>query len=117
MAVAAAATERCQRCGTKIRNRRTLCPSCGHDLKAVVEPVAEAPTAETQATPSSGVPMIKKVAAKAGVKMCGICMASVPEAEMVEANGQKVCPSCAENMKNKAMKKAASGPPTDTTKK
>ncbi|HYF51836.1 MAG TPA: hypothetical protein VEJ63_20635 [Planctomycetota bacterium] len=106
----AATIDRCQRCATKIRNRRTICPSCGHDLHAAPEPepAAEAPP---QQEPAPSAPAPRRAQAKAGVKMCGICMASVPEEQMVEDNGQKICPDCAENIKNKAMKKAAGGGP------
>jgi len=105
----AAAIDRCQRCGTKIRNRRTVCPSCGHDLFAAPEPEAPSGAAQPEATPSAPAP--RRAVAKVGVKMCGICMASVAEEQMVENNGQKICPDCADNIKNKAMKKAAGGGP------
>jgi hypothetical protein len=98
--MAVAAVERCKRCGTKMRNNRKVCACCAYDPS---EPVA---TAE-EAQPGH----IRKVAAKAGVKMCAICMSSVPVDQMVEQDGQKICPDCAENMKNKAMKKAAGPPP------
>lgn len=95
------AVDRCKRCGTKIRNQRTVCPSCGLDLAALagakVEVAEEAPAA----------PAIRKVAAKAGVKMCGVCMASVPEAELLDIDGQKMCANCAEKMKSKALRKGA----------
>jgi len=107
----AAAVDRCQRCGTKIRNRRTICPSCGHDLYAAPEPEPGAETAAPVQEAAPSAPTPRRAVAKAGVKMCGICMASVAEDQMVDNNGQKICPDCAENIKNKAMKKAAGGPP------
>lgn len=89
-------TDRCRRCGTKLRNR-TRCPCCGLDLSA-----AEAPAEAEEVAPAH---VIKKVAAKAGVKICAICMESVPEDQVVELEGQKLCPACADNMKQKAAKK------------
>jgi len=97
-----ALADRCQRCGTKIRNKRTICPSCGMDLSAAKDQGA---SEESPATPA-----IKKVVAKAGVKMCAICMMSVPDDQLVEQDGQKICPTCAENMKNKALRKSSSPP-------
>ncbi len=81
------------------------------DLNATAPTPQEAPAAES-AQPQQAGHVIKKVAAKAGVKMCMICMASVPEDQMVEQDGQKICPGCAENIRNKAMKKAAGPPPS-----
>lgn len=95
--------DRCKRCGTKMRNGRKVCPCCGYD------PSDTSQGAEDEA--ASGGPQIRKVSAKAGVKMCAICMSSVQEDQMIEQDGQKICPDCAENMKNKAMKKAAGPPP------
>jgi hypothetical protein len=103
--------ERCLRCGTIMRNGRAYCPSCGWDPKAA--PVEEAKPAAAEANQEKGP---KKVVAKAGVKMCPICMASVPEEQMVEHETQKICPNCAENMRNKQAKKAA-GPPPEKEKK
>ena len=88
-----ATIERCRRCATQLRNQRQVCPCCGWDL------------AEAEA--SEGKPSIKKVAAKAGVKMCPVCMSSIPEEQLVEYQGQKLCSSCADGLKNKAAKKAA----------
>jgi hypothetical protein len=97
---------RCKRCATILRKSRTVCPCCGLDINAAEEPAAADPAA-------AGAPVekgAKKVAAKAGVKMCQVCMASVPEEQLVEQNGQKVCPTCAEGMRTKAAKKAAPPP-------
>jgi len=102
--------DRCLRCGTMMRNGRAFCPSCGWDPKA--PPPEEI---KTEAPQEKGP---KKVVAKAGVKMCSICMASVPEEQMIEHEGQKICPSCGENMRNKQAKKgAAPGPEKDKEKK
>jgi hypothetical protein len=96
--MATAAIERCQRCGTILRNTRKICPCCGPEP----EPSAE----ETEhANPGRRV-----VAAKAGVRICPVCMTSVPEEQMIDQDNQKICPTCAENMKNKAIRKASGGP-------
>ena len=102
------AATRCKRCATILRNNRTVCPCCGWDMNAPAEAAAGGDA------PSEKGP--RKVAAKAGVKMCPICMSSVPEEQLIELDGQKICPTCAENMKNKAAKKAA-GPPPAAEKK
>jgi hypothetical protein len=44
-------------------------------------------------------------------------MASTPEDQLVELDSQKICPTCAENMKNKAAKKAAGPQPPAPEKK
>ena len=102
--MATLAIERCRRCGTKIRNQRQACPSCGWDLKEPDPNQAGDDLAEAHGH------VIKKVSAKANVRICAICMATVPEEQVIEQDGQKICPTCAENIKNKAMKKTA-GPP------
>ena len=100
---------RCMCCGTKIRNNRAVCPSCGLDLKA---PLPEQPEQNSHdSNAASGGPGIKKAAAKPGMKICPICLASVPEEQITEQDGQKICPACIENMKNKAAKKAVQPPP------
>ena len=104
--MSATVADRCRRCGTKMRNSRKVCPCCGYDISGP-EPEAEP---ETDAERPSG-HQIRKVTAKAGVKMCAICMSSVNEAELLDQDGQKICPTCAENLKNKAMRKAAGGGP------
>lgn len=98
-------SERCLRCGTKLRNKRTSCPSCGWDL---VMPETEN-TGPVTAHESG--PVIKKVAAKANVKICPICLSTVPDDQIVEQDGQKICQTCSENLKQKAAKKAAAPPP------
>jgi hypothetical protein len=101
---------RCKRCGTILRNNRTVCPCCSLDIHAPEETADAGPASgEKSAVPAEKGP--KKVTAKAGVKMCQICMAAVPEDQLAELNGQKICPTCAENMRNKAAKKAAAPPP------
>jgi formylmethanofuran dehydrogenase subunit E len=67
--------------------------------------LAGAPPEVAEEAPAG--PAIRKVAAKAGVKMCSICMASVPEAELLDIEGQKMCAACAEKMKGKALRKGA----------
>ena len=110
--MAVGAMERCKRCGTKIRNERTVCPSCGLDLTAPAPAAAPIPVAE----PAAETPAVKKrVNAKAGVKICQVCMASVPEEQVVELDNQKLCPTCAERMQSKAVKKSAP-PPKDGKK-
>jgi hypothetical protein len=105
---APAAVERCFRCATKIRGKRTVCPSCGLDLNAPIEQDAGGQAAAENAPSAQS---IKKVAAKAGVKMCMICMQSVPEDQMIEQDGQKICPDCAESMKKKGARKPPAPPP------
>lgn len=51
------------------------------------------------------------MAAKAGVRMCAICMTSVPEAELVDFEGQQICPQCAESVQKKAARRAGMGGP------
>ena len=93
--------ERCRRCATKLRNNRKICPCCGFDPAHPDGDVDQ---------PSSNQP--RRVAAKAGVAICPVCMQTSPEEQMVEVDGgQKLCPACAEGMKNKAMKKQSGGPP------
>jgi RNA polymerase subunit RPABC4/transcription elongation factor Spt4 len=104
------AATRCKRCSTILRNNRTVCPCCGWDLNAPVETAAAGGEAPVERGP-------RKVVAKAGVRMCPICMSSVPEEQLVEVDSQKICPTCAENMKNKAAKKAAGPPPVMPDKK
>ena len=104
--MSATVADRCRRCGTKMRNSRKVCPCCGYDITG---PEPEPEKESDVERPSAH--QIRKVTAKAGVKMCAICMSSVPEGELMEQEGQKICPTCAENLKNKAMRKAAGGGP------
>ncbi|MGD0093576.1 MAG: hypothetical protein ABSE73_27010 [Planctomycetota bacterium] len=97
------AGDRCLRCGTKMRNNRLVCPCCGLEVAQAGQPSA----AEQDPRPSK---TIKKVAAKAGVKICGMCLATVPEQEIVDHEGQKVCPACAENLRKKTFKRPPTGP-------
>ncbi len=101
----------CCRCGTKLRNRK-VCPCCGYDAAAseVKMPVA---TPISMANEHTSGRMIRKVAAKAGVKMCAICMHSTPEEELADENGHLICPACVESLRTKAARKA-SHPPTAT---
>lgn len=100
---------RCLGCGTKIRNNRAVCPSCGMDLNAALtdQPVQSSQDANAIKTASE----FNKTAVKALLKICDICLASTPEEQIVDLEGQKICVACADNMKNKAAKKAASAPP------
>ena len=106
--VATAVPDRCRRCGTKLRKNRQVCPCCGWDVASAEQPVmgqAGAGQEEGQSAPA-----IRKVAARAGVRMCAICMASVPEQEIVEHEGQGICPACAEGIRKKAGRKATGAP-------
>jgi predicted RNA-binding Zn-ribbon protein involved in translation (DUF1610 family) len=103
--MADATTDRCQRCGTRIRNQRPVCPSCGLDIAGGAAAAAAGPTSE-EVLPARG---IRQVAAKAGVRMCAICMTSVPETELVDFEGQQICPQCAESVQKKAARRAAGG--------
>ena len=105
--MAVSASSRCKRCATVLRNTRTVCPCCGWDMNAPPGTQSgESPAVEKGP---------KKVTAKAGVRMCPICMSSVAEEQLVDLETQKVCPTCAENMKNKAAKKNA--PPAQQPEK
>lgn len=100
---------RCKRCGTVLRNNRTVCPCCSLDVNAPPEDpsaqAAERPGSKSSTPTAEKGP--KKVAAKAGVKMCQVCTSSTPEDQLVDEGGQKVCPTCAESMRTKAAKKSA----------
>jgi ribosomal protein L37E len=99
-----ATVERCNRCGTRLRNNRPICPCCGYEVARPATPSSEqSSSGQEDAQPAHG---IKKVAAKAGVKICPICMASVNETDLVDNEGQKVCPTCDENLRRKALRKA-----------
>lgn len=100
--------DRCHRCGTKMRNNRKVCPCCGWDTS---EPEPEMLSEKPLDADRPSGHQIRKVAAKAGVKMCAICMASVPEEQLLEQDSQKICPTCSDNLKNKAARKAAGSPP------
>jgi predicted amidophosphoribosyltransferase len=106
-AMTTATEERCNRCGTKLRNNRQVCPCCGYEL---ARPGANS-SEQSASGPDEPAHLIKKVAAKAGVKICPICMASVNEADFVDHEGQQVCPTCDENLRKKAMRKAGMAPP------
>jgi len=105
----AAVADRCARCGTKLRNNRQVCPCCGYEI---AHPGANS-SEQSASGQEDGQPThsIKKVAAKAGVKICPICMASVPETDLVDNEGQQVCPTCDENLRKKALRKAGMAPP------
>ena len=110
MAVKAAAV-RCKRCATMLRNGRTVCPCCALDINEPPEDPNARPASNSSTPTVEKGP--KKVAAKAGVKMCQVCMISVPEEQLVDEGGQKVCPTCSENMRTKAAKKSAPPPPAE----
>ncbi|HYG78581.1 MAG TPA: hypothetical protein VEK08_26515 [Planctomycetota bacterium] len=107
--MAVATTDRCLRCATKLRAPRKVCPCCGWDPSAPPEEKSEAAGGDS-GKPASHQP--RRVTAKAGVKICPVCMNSVAEEQLVEQEGQRVCQSCADSLKSKAAKKAA-GPPPD----
>ena len=104
-----AIADRCTRCGTKLRNNRQVCPCCGYELARPGASSSDQSASGEEAAQSAH--SIKKVAAKAGVKICAICMASVPETDLVDNEGQLVCPTCDENLRRKAMRKAGMAPP------
>jgi len=85
-----------------MRNGRSVCPCCGLDINGSTEMAA--------AEDTGGSHTIRKVSAKAGVKICPVCLESVPEEQLVELDGQKLCPTCADNMRAKAAKKANQQP-------
>jgi hypothetical protein len=66
---------------------------------------------EAVATASSaqqaGRPAARPVAAKSGVKMCPVCMATVAEIDMSDVKGQQICNPCAVAMLSKEKKKQA----------
>ena len=112
MAMPVKTLARCKRCATVLRNGRTVCPCCALDINAPAED-PERPESKSSAPTVEKGP--KKVAAKAGVKMCQVCTVSTPEEQIVEVDGQKVCPTCADNMRLKAAKK--NNPPAPAEKK
>jgi hypothetical protein len=91
-----------------MRNSRKICPCCGYDIN---EPEPEVLSETPLEAERSSDHKIRKVTAKAGVKMCAICMSSVAEEQLIEQDGQKICPTCADSLKSKAAKKAAGGGP------
>jgi len=103
--MAVATSERCRRCATKIRTPRKVCPCCGWDPH---EKTSASPDASDVDKPSSH--PIRKVAAKAGVKICPICLSSVPEEQLVDQDNQKLCSTCAESLRNKSARKGAPPP-------
>ena len=109
--MASTVTDRCRRCGTKMRNNRTLCPCCGFDATQSALAASDQTAAAQQQADVPAAPAIRKVVARAGVRMCAICMASVPEQNLVDHEGQMICQDCAEGIQKKAMKKAGMGPP------
>lgn len=72
--------KRCLRCGTAIR-KRVVCPSCGYE----VLPDSDGPTPGVTST-------------QGPMKMCAICMESVPEHELMAFAGQEVCADCFESV-------------------
>ena len=89
---------RCLRCGTLMRGQRDVCPCCGWEKSAAgSKPAAGAPVEN------------RRGSSKTGMKICTLCLSTVPEAELSEVNGQKLCATCSEAMMKKANK--ASGPP------
>ena len=118
----AGSVTRCRRCGTLLRNNRSVCPSCGTDVSAgepaaQAAPAAEASEASAQAAAAPAETAAPKsarkaVQAKAGMTMCPMCMGSVPADSLVEYSGQKICQNCHATMS----KKAAAKPPADPPK-
>lgn len=106
--MSATVADRCRRCGTKMRNSRKVCPCCGYDIN---EPEPEMLSEKPLDSDKPSAHQIRKVTAKAGVKMCAICMSSVPEEQLIDQDNQKICPTCADSLKSKAAKKAAGAPP------
>lgn len=63
----------------------------------VTEPAPAANKVEgsAPAEPAKAAPKaIRPVAAKAGMKLCPVCMKAIAEAEMLEHKGKKVCADC-----------------------
>jgi len=89
-----------------------VCPCCGFDATQSALPASDQAAAPQQDDVPAA-PVIKKVAARAGVRMCAICMASVPEQDLVDHEGQMICQLCAENVRKKAMRKAGQPVPMD----
>jgi hypothetical protein len=88
---------RCRRCGTVIRNNRTVCPGCGTSLSELVqEPAPEPEQPETAvAEPPPAAP--KKT-------LCQACMQSVPVDAIVDYKGSRICQQCADVLKGRLTK-------------
>jgi hypothetical protein len=98
---------RCTRCGTRLRGSRPACPSCGKDIEAVPVGVPVG-----KAAPGAGPGKGPRAPAKPGKVMCPVCFKSVPEAELIEHDGQKICTSCQELLKKKGGPPAGGPPPS-----
>lgn len=92
--------ERCARCGTLLRGGRNLCPSCGLDQKsAEANPVLnEAALVAPKAAEVKAAPNKKSI--------CPACMNSVRDDTMVAYEDSRICPDCAERIKEKKARKA-----------
>lgn len=95
---------RCLRCGTLLRNGRNACPSCGLGLGE--DESNEAPKAAASSHQSAR-PAPRPVAAKSGVRMCPVCMATVAEIDLSDVKGQLICNPCAVALLSKEKKKQA----------
>jgi hypothetical protein len=96
-ATAPSVKTRCKRCATILRNSRKICPCCNLDVNAPEVDQAQAEVAKTPAE-EPGQKKPRAATAKTGVKICPICMATVPEAEMIDHQGKRVCPACAQRV-------------------
>jgi predicted amidophosphoribosyltransferase len=88
--------ERCARCGTQLRAGRSVCPSCGLDQAASETQPEQISVSEPAEAPRP---------APAKKTICPSCMTSVLESTMVDYQDGRICPECAERMKNKAQRK------------
>lgn len=104
---------RCKRCATILRNSRKICPCCNLDVNAPPEVEAQPEAAKTPAA-ETGPKKPRPATAKTGMKICPICMATVPEAEMTDSNGKRVCPACAQRILKGPASGAGGGTPAPT---
>ncbi|HYG74874.1 MAG TPA: hypothetical protein VEK08_07720 [Planctomycetota bacterium] len=84
---------RCKRCATILRNRK-VCPCCSWDSTAP----AETPDVSVEKSGAAAKPERQR-APRPSMKLCPVCVSSIPEAELVEVEGQRVCAACAEHLK------------------
>lgn len=90
---------RCLRCGTLMRGLREICPCCGWEKANAGAPAVAAPVES------------RRGSSKTGMKICPLCLSTVPEAELSDVGGQKLCAVCSEAMLKKANKASAPQPP------